>query len=115
MRKTRVFDRVDFDMMDDHEWADDQVTIVRDNREGGWTCADASITCKRSKTAVKRFFKAVSEAGFANLAEWEPCVLECMQNSVPVMRDVECYSFGVEYLSEGLWYVFLNINNEVYP
>ena len=96
------------------EW--ERVTVVREN---GWVKADLLTECKSWKTAVRRFFKAMSsDPAFDG---WEECIRESCENghwkdSSTVWNCekgrsefVPGYAWEVVQTSENAWYIFLNV------
>ncbi len=106
--------RYDFQSCEDYEeqlpFNYDEVCAVTEN---GWFKADVMCSCKRWKTAVRRFFKACPE-----LKHWEEEVIESVELGFSHSNDARlcdgthnpCYSFswGVEQHDDDLWYIYLN-------
>lgn len=80
----------------------------------GWICSDCTTACKSYKTALRRFFKALTENGESLISNWYAEILESCENGYFKMSDSGSYSWGIEEVSDGVWYVFLNINRAVH-
>lgn len=118
-----------FSNIDDYfEWTDrfenafeyQEIPVVIDD---GWKISMDLITyCKSYKTAIRRFAKAFmdveqAEGWFEGIRE--TCDNGCFEdlNGWKVWGEDEretrkrgCYSWGVEEVDDGCWYVFLNIS-----
>ena len=102
---------------DTHEHFGYRTDIVENKND---VSADATYECKSWKTAVKRFFAAISiDRRFDG---WdEECFIEAIGNGhwndkSTVWNDEtgRCeytgdYAWGVEELDDGLWYIFLKV------
>lgn len=127
MKKAKVFDS----MSDYLTWADSfdgsydyQMipSVVIDSK--GYRI-DLMTECKSWKTAIKRFRKAfASESISASVSDWcdmiaESCENGCWSDAVKpswfhTKEEYEdyirngSYSWGVEQVDDGLWYIYLN-------
>ncbi|MDO4649364.1 MAG: hypothetical protein Q4B26_12010 [Eubacteriales bacterium] len=98
-------------------------TIIDD---GFKIAADFETECKNWKTAVRRFektFKSVPELEewfecirescengfFKDITGWQPCGMS-LQEIRESARTNGAYSWGVEEVSEGCWYIFINVS-----
>lgn len=122
-----------FDSMDSFEdWnsniedCDEVVSIVN---ESGWLRIDLTTTCKHSSTALRRFFGQLVDVKEAY--DWKESMEEhaayskelakkseyydgsCHANDTTMADGTDnpypSYSYGVEMLDNGWWYVFLNV------
>ena len=94
---------------DEHRQDTDLISIV--NKPNGMVCADLITDCKRWKTAVNRFFKALAEDERFNY--WWEGIIESIENGY--WKDKEIvdgkytggYFWEVEDL-DGCFYICLN-------
>lgn len=94
---------------------DEALTIVTEN---GWIKSDLVTVCKSWKTALRRFFKALS-ARHPEIAEWTESLTESAENGYFRMNDSMMadgtqnpfpgYAWEIEEVQEGVWYIFLNV------
>lgn len=81
----------------------------------GWKiAADMMIECKSHKTALRRFAKTFNPISDA-VATWtegmkESCETGCFHDAEQSYPEGGTYSWGVEEVSDNLWYVYLNIS-----
>lgn len=96
-------------------------TIVDD----GWkVAADMFIECKRASTAIKRFISTFSEH-FPDVKDWGEGMIESCGNGYfkdnsngyqsaeenrRIAKEFGSFSWGVEEVMEGCWYIFLNVS-----
>lgn len=95
--------------------------------DDGWKiAADMFAECKSWKTALRRFSKEFSV--IPEISEWlegikESCENGCFESvngwhpawtnnpeEVKKIAENGIYSYGIEEVSEGYWYIFLNIS-----
>ena len=73
--------------------------------------ADMIVYCKKEITAVKRFAKQFEK--FALVKEWAiDSIMECVNNGTfkdTYIDDVNMYSWGVEYIDDGMFYIYLSL------
>lgn len=116
--------RYDFMSMEEFETADvagewEALTVVD---EAGWLKIDLMTECKRWQTAVRRFFKAIGAD--VRIDGWQECIEECCSNGFfresdyyvdtlnGVRNEYHSYSWEVEEINDGQWYIFLNVRYE---
>lgn len=97
---------------------DEALTIVTEN---GWIKSDLVTVCKSWKTALRRFFKALS-ARHPEIAEWTESLTESAENGYFRMNDSMMadgtqnpfpgYAWEIEEVQEGVWYIFLNVRQD---
>ena len=107
------------------EKLDECVFIVRDRRKQWYDC-DLTTSCKSYKTAIRRFFKAISDYAknesenahyFKTVYDfdesvfsgWAECMLESCENGYFADNAPGSFAWGVEWVDEGRWYIFLNV------
>ncbi len=93
------------DDVNENKW--ETVTIVRENDN---IACDIFTDCKSYKTAIKRFFKALSEA-VPELDCKSECegMLESCENGYFNSNNGSTWFWGVESIDECGWCVFLNV------
>lgn len=92
---------------------DEKVFVLYDSH--GWICSDCTTACKSYKTALRRFFKVLTENNETVLSGWYAEILESCENGYFQMSDTESgFHWGVEEVSEGVWYVYLNIDRVIH-
>ena len=73
--------------------------------------ADMIVYCKKRITAVKRFAKQFE--AFALVKKWAiDTIMECVDNgtfSDKYLYDVHMYSWGVEEIDDGIFYIYLSL------
>ncbi|MGN1394550.1 MAG: hypothetical protein ACI4V7_11080, partial [Succinivibrionaceae bacterium] len=78
---------------------------------------DGEVQCKNASTAINRFFDTLGNQfdnlGIDELNGWKESILESIKNGVYSQTNAEgsapgTYSYGVEQLDNGRWYVYLN-------
>lgn len=94
---------------------DDLVAVIK---EDGWIKADLSTECKRWKTVVHRFFSVLPDC-----AEWEEAIIESVEYGYWKQNDCIMgdgsrnpypgYSWELEYLDDDLWYIHLNVKENM--
>lgn len=94
---------------------DDIVAVVKEN---SWIKADLSTECKRWKTAVHRFFSVLPEC-----AELEDAIIEAAESGYRKQSDFYMgdssvnpypgYSWEVENIGDDLWYIHLNVKENI--
>ena len=97
---------------------DEALTIVTEN---GWIKSDLVTVCKSWKTALRRFFKALS-ARHPEIAEWTESLTESAENGYFRMNDnmmadgtqnpFPSYAWDIEEVDDGVWYIFLNVRQD---
>ena len=124
MRKVKVFNNTN-EFLDWTEKFDDCYeyqfipTIVVDQKKG-YVCADLTTTCKSWKTALRRFRKAFETFdgiiswcdGLYETLEWEwnEGNFKTTHEFCEKERDGNSsFSYGIEEVSNGIWYIFLNL------
>lgn len=127
MRKTKMFKSFDeyenwtnqFENCSDYE----KIPVYID--DGFKISADAIIECKTWKTALNRFEKAFpmdvlnpwieimkescGSGYFEDIKGWMPAYA-CEKEELKEIAKSGTYSWGVEYLDENLWYIYLNVS-----
>ena len=77
---------------------DEKVFVLYDSR--GWICSDCTTACKSYKTALRRFFKVLTENSETALSGWYAEILESCENGYFKMSDTESgFHWGVEEVS----------------
>ena len=110
MLKVKEYSSFEAFEQDEHRQDVDLVAIV--NKPNGMVCADLITDCKRWKTAVNRFFKAL--AGDERFNYWRDGIIEAIENGY--WKDKEVidgkytggYFWEVEDL-DGRFYICLNV------
>lgn len=122
-----------FRSFEDYEkWTDlfentsDYQEIPVDIDDGWKVSADLLTECKSWKTALKRFRKTFADIG--NVSDWVECIQESCENGyfeeitgwkpawtndpkvVKEWQERGTFSWGVEEVDEGIWYIYLNIS-----
>jgi len=77
--------------------------------ENEWYKCDLTTFCKSYKTAIKRFFKVLSDLDEGVFSGWAECMLESCENGYFADNAPGSFAWGVEWVDEGRWYIFLNV------
>ena len=96
--------------------------------DDGWKISmDMFTECKSFKTALRRFEKIFRNVDAdAGVSEWIEGIRESCQNGFfkdamtmwdkaeeqRIARTFGSYSWGVEEIDDGLWYIFLNVSGQ---
>lgn len=93
---------------------DNVVSIVE---ESGWYKIDLTTNCKYASTAIRRFFNQLEDIKEAY--DWKEEIAESVRSNCWHLNDFTMgdgsnnpypmYSWGVEDLEDGWWYIFLNV------
>lgn len=94
----------------------EELTVVHEN---GWIKCDLLTECKSWKTALRRFFKMLTEDIFEG---WKECMEEAAENGYFKLDDFIMgdgsknpfpgYCYEIEAIDENTWYIFLNLRME---
>lgn len=94
----------------------EELTVVHEN---GWIKCDLLTECKSWKTALRRFFKMLTEDIFEG---WKECMEEAAENGYFKLDDFIMgdgsknpfpgYCYEIEAIDENTWYIFLNLRTE---
>ncbi len=111
MLKAKEYKNYDEFEQDNEHQKDNLVTIVNyQNR----VCADAIITCKRAKTAVKKFMEALKND--SRFEGWGECLAESIENGVFKNAETNCngeytggWFYEVQYIDDDSVYVCVTV------
>lgn len=85
-------------------------TYIEDNNNCK-IAADMIVYCKKATTAVKRFAKQFEK--FPLVKSWAmDSILECVNGGMfkdTYIYDVHMYSWGVEEIDDGMFYIYLTL------
>lgn len=126
MRKTKIFQSVEeWEQWSENCFDSQDVPILIDD---GWKiAADMFTECKSWKTALKHFEKAFAGIN-DDVTDWietinESCENGCFEDTtgwkpawtndpkeIAEIQKGGAYAWGVEEMSDGYWYIYLNIS-----
>ena len=116
--KTALFNSMDAYMnaaeQNESIQAEDCISIIVAD---GWYRMDVTTACRSYKTAIRRFFDGLPY--IPAVEGWEECIKESCDNGYfsgndftmgdGTRNETPSWSYGVEEVGDGLWYVFLNV------